>query len=105
MDLTVVLPAKGEGPNLKLLLPALRQVTSGLGLSTEILVITPAADALCESVARESGARHPTGNARMRWCAETRIRSGCGRLDSDHGRRPVASAGLRRRHVVGKAAR
>jgi dolichol-phosphate mannosyltransferase len=56
MDLTVVLPAKGEGPNLKLLLPALRQVTSGLGLSTEILVITPAADALCESVARESGA-------------------------------------------------
>src|SRR5262245_28775657 len=56
MDLTVVLPAKGEGPNLKLLLPALRQVTSDLGLSTEILVITPAADALCESVAQEFGA-------------------------------------------------
>jgi dolichol-phosphate mannosyltransferase len=56
MDLTVVLPAKGEGPNLKLLLPALRHVTIDLGLSTEILVITPAADALCESVAREFGA-------------------------------------------------
>src|SRR4029453_4493250 len=105
MDLTVVLPAKGEGPNLKLLLPALRQVTSGLGLSTEIRWTPPAAGALCEAVARESGARHPTGNARIRWCAETRIRSGCGRLDSDHGCRPVASAGLRRRPVVGEATR
>src|SRR4029453_14121025 len=56
MDLTVVLPAKGEGPNLKLLLPALRQVTSGLGLSTEILVITPAAAARWESGARGAGA-------------------------------------------------
>jgi dolichol-phosphate mannosyltransferase len=57
MDLSVVIPAKGEGPNLGALLPALRKATDALGLQAEILVITPGADPFGESVARDAGAR------------------------------------------------
>src|SRR4029453_764602 len=57
MDLSVVIPAKGEGPNLGVLLPALRKATDALGLQAEILVITPGADPFGESVARGAGAR------------------------------------------------
>ncbi len=57
MDLSVVLPAKDEGPNLGVLLPALRRATDALGLRTEILVVTAGTDAVCDSAARQSGAQ------------------------------------------------
>jgi len=57
MDLSVVLPAKDEGPNLGVLLPALRRATDALGLRTEILVVTAGTDSICESAARQSGAQ------------------------------------------------
>jgi dolichol-phosphate mannosyltransferase len=57
MDLSVVIPAKGEGPNLGALLPALRKATDALGVQAEILVITPGDDPFEESIARDAGAR------------------------------------------------
>src|SRR4029453_11385764 len=57
MDLSVVIPAKGEGPNLGALLPALRKAIDALGLQAEIFVITPGDDPLGESVARDAGVR------------------------------------------------
>jgi SAM-dependent methyltransferase len=56
-DLTVVLPAKGEGPNLRTLLPDLRAVTDALGLQAEILIVVNVADASVEAAAQASDAR------------------------------------------------
>src|SRR5437773_7380861 len=39
-DLSVIIPALREGPNLAMLLPLLRRVLDGLGIRYEILVIT-----------------------------------------------------------------
>jgi dolichol-phosphate mannosyltransferase len=39
LDLTAVIPAHNEGPNLRLLLPQLQSVLDGLGVRSEILVV------------------------------------------------------------------
>jgi dolichol-phosphate mannosyltransferase len=57
VDLTVVIPALNEGPNLALLLPELRQVLDGLGVRDEILIVTQGADDITSDVARRAGAR------------------------------------------------
>jgi dolichol-phosphate mannosyltransferase len=44
LDLTVLIPAINEGPNLALLLPWLRRVLDGEGMSYEVIVITDSED-------------------------------------------------------------
>ena len=56
-DLSVVIPALNEGPNLALLLPALRAQIEALGLTSEVLVITRGQDAATREAADGSGAR------------------------------------------------
>jgi len=56
-DLSVVIPALNEGPNLALLLPALRAQIEALGLTSEVLVITRGNDAATREAADGSGAR------------------------------------------------
>lgn len=38
-DLSVIIPAHEEGPNLRILLPQLRTILDGLGIQTEVLVV------------------------------------------------------------------
>ena len=56
-DLSVVIPALNEGPNLALLLPALRAQIEALGLTSEVLVITRGQDAATREAADGAGAR------------------------------------------------
>jgi dolichol-phosphate mannosyltransferase len=57
IDLSVVIPALGEGPNLVFLLPQLRDVVAALTPSSEILVVTSDADAETRSASQSAGAR------------------------------------------------
>lgn len=57
IDLSVVLPAKGEAENLATLLPSLRAELDALGVSFEILVVTSGADADVDASARAVGGR------------------------------------------------
>jgi dolichol-phosphate mannosyltransferase len=57
MDLSVVIPAKGEGRNLDELLPALRDVLTGVGVGAEILVVASEDDAVAKGAADRAGAR------------------------------------------------
>lgn len=45
LDLSVVIPAHDEGPNLRLLLPELRTILDGLGIDSEVLVVVRHPDA------------------------------------------------------------
>jgi SAM-dependent methyltransferase len=56
IDLSVIIPALQEGPNLALLLPLLRQVLDGLGIRYEILVITREPDRQTREVTTQFGA-------------------------------------------------
>jgi dolichol-phosphate mannosyltransferase len=56
-DLSVVLPAKGEGQNLHELLPELRQVLDGLAIDAEILVVVDRPDDVSAAAAGAVGAR------------------------------------------------
>jgi dolichol-phosphate mannosyltransferase len=56
-DLSVIIPAVDEGPNLALLLPELCRVLNDLGIRYEILIITYRADSQTVSIAGEVGAR------------------------------------------------
>ncbi|HEY7410083.1 MAG TPA: methyltransferase domain-containing protein [Vicinamibacteria bacterium] len=56
-DLTVVLPALHEGPNLQLLLPRLRAVLDPTGARYEILVISPSPDAVTREAAAANACR------------------------------------------------
>lgn len=62
--LTVVLPAKGEGPNLQRLLPLLRQALDDLGIAAEILVVVDRADASYAEAAAAASARTIVQSAR-----------------------------------------
>lgn len=44
LDLSVVVPAHDEGPNLRLLLPQLRSILDELGIASEVLVVVRRAD-------------------------------------------------------------
>jgi dolichol-phosphate mannosyltransferase len=57
LDLTVVIPALHEGPNLALLLPELKAVLDGLGIRYEILIVTREADAQTLEEGKRAGAR------------------------------------------------
>lgn len=57
VELSVVIPALNEGPNLALLLPELAQVLENAGISHEILIITRNADELTRDIAAGNGAR------------------------------------------------
>ncbi len=56
IDLSVIIPALHEGPNLALLLPLLRRVLDGLGIRYEILVITREPDRQTREVTTQFGA-------------------------------------------------
>jgi len=55
VDLSVIIPALNEGPNLALLLPLLRPVLDGLGIRYEILIITREPDPQTREVAAQFG--------------------------------------------------
>lgn len=56
-DVSVIIPAIEEGPNLATLLPALHEVLDELHISSEILIITNRSDPLTVEVAGRFGAR------------------------------------------------
>lgn len=49
LDLSVVVPAHDEGPNLQLLLPQLRTILDGLGIEAEVLVVVRDPDPLTQA--------------------------------------------------------
>jgi dolichol-phosphate mannosyltransferase len=55
-DLSVIIPALNEGPNLAVLLPGLRAVLDSLHIDYEILIVTNEADGATRDVARTFGA-------------------------------------------------
>lgn len=54
-DLSVIMPALDEGPNLRRLLPAVRQVLESLDLRFEVLVVTERADRATREAADAAG--------------------------------------------------
>jgi dolichol-phosphate mannosyltransferase len=56
LDLSVVIPAHNEGPNLRLLLPQLGSILDGLGIRSEVLVVVREPDPETEAAAREGRA-------------------------------------------------
>jgi dolichol-phosphate mannosyltransferase len=57
VDLTVLIPAIHEGPNLGILLPQLTAILTRLGVSYEIFVLTRGADSLTRDATLANGAR------------------------------------------------
>lgn len=57
LDLTVIVPALNEGPNLVILLPRLRKKLVQMGISYEILIVTKEPDIQTVAAAAESGAQ------------------------------------------------
>jgi dolichol-phosphate mannosyltransferase len=57
VDLTVLIPALHEGPNLAILLPQLKAILERLRIRFEILLLTRNADALTREAAGQHGAR------------------------------------------------
>ena len=57
LDLSVILPALNEGPNLAVLIPQLRRVLDELGIRYEILVVTRGPDHQTQEVAVREGVR------------------------------------------------
>lgn len=57
IDLSVIIPALHEGPNLTLLLPLLIRVLDGLGIRYEVLIITGEQDRQSREAAARYGAR------------------------------------------------
>jgi glycosyltransferase involved in cell wall biosynthesis len=55
-DLSVIIPALHEGPNLALLLPLLRRVLEGLEIRFEVLIVTRGPDPQTQEVAAQVGA-------------------------------------------------
>lgn len=55
-DLSVIIPALREGPNLALLLPLLRRTLDGLGIRYEILIVAREPDRQTREVATQFGA-------------------------------------------------
>ena len=56
LDLTVVIPAADESPNLAILLPALRAELTALGVAAEVIVVARANDEATAAAARAEGA-------------------------------------------------
>lgn len=57
LDLTIVIPARNEGANLRLLLPRIRELLDATGIRYELLVVTDGADADTREAATGLGAR------------------------------------------------
>jgi dolichol-phosphate mannosyltransferase len=57
VDLTVVIPALNEGPNLALLLPTLKQILESLDVTFEVFIVTREADSQTSREAERIGAR------------------------------------------------
>lgn len=58
LDLSIVIPAKNEGPNLDVLLPQLKAALNELGLRWEILVVDAASDDGTPDIVASHGARY-----------------------------------------------
>ena len=56
LDLSIIIPALNEGPNLDLLLPHVRDVVDALGVTYEILIVTREADPETVAVAEKARA-------------------------------------------------
>jgi dolichol-phosphate mannosyltransferase len=57
LDLSVVIPALNEGPNLELLLPQLKVVLDGLGIRWEVIIVTRDQDTGTREAGERGGAR------------------------------------------------
>src|SRR5687768_7974896 len=57
VDLSVIIPADNEGPNLALLLPALGEVLDALAVGYEVLIVVRTTDPATRAAANEAGAR------------------------------------------------
>lgn len=57
VDLSVIIPALNEGPNLAKLLPELRKVLDSVGIGSEILIVTKEKDDETVAVAAAAGAK------------------------------------------------
>jgi SAM-dependent methyltransferase len=55
LDLSVVVPAQGEGPSLRALLPELRQALESLGLTFELLIVSRDRDAATIAAVEQAG--------------------------------------------------
>jgi dolichol-phosphate mannosyltransferase len=64
LDLSIVIPAKDEGPNLDLLLPQLRSALADLGVRWEILVVDAASDDGTPDIVAAHGARYLSEKAK-----------------------------------------
>lgn len=56
IDLSVVIPALDEGENLAVILPQLKDRVAALGLTAEVLIVTPRVDELTRRATAENGA-------------------------------------------------
>src|SRR5262245_52704917 len=57
LDLTIIIPALAEGPNLELLLPQLKAVLDDIGVVWEILIVTREHDTETRQAGERGGAR------------------------------------------------
>ena len=80
LDLSVVIPAADEGPNLALLLPWLRATLDGLGIAYEVLVVVRAGDG---ATAEAAGAAEATPVVQTGSGYGGALRSGFARADGD----------------------
>jgi dolichol-phosphate mannosyltransferase len=104
LDLTVVVPAHNEGPNLRELLPPLRALLDGLGVRSEILVVVRQEDdATREAVASGPGRVLRQDEPGYGGALRTGFRTAGGEfvltMDADLSHPPTFAADLwRRRH-------
>jgi len=91
IDLSIIIPALNEGPNLVLLLPQVRAEVRGLELSSEILIVARETDPQTTAAAEAVGAvvlKQQAPGIRRR-IVDSFSRRSRGLL-ADHGRRSLA---------------
>ncbi len=74
LDLSVLIPALNEGPNLAILLPQVAAILRRHGVRFELLVLTRNADQATIEAARQNGARVvEQTQPGIRWCLDHRV--------------------------------
>jgi hypothetical protein len=82
LDLSVIVPAHNEGPNLRVLLPQLRAVLDGLGIEAEVMVVVRHPGRR----GRRAGHGRAAARVRLRRRPAYRVRAGQGAVRPHHGR-------------------
>jgi SAM-dependent methyltransferase len=106
LDLSVIIPALDEGPNLAVMLPQLRQVLQELGAANEILIVVQRSDPQTRAAAARAGARViEQDEGGYGGALRTGFAAARGRylltMDADCSHRPIVLRDLwRRRHAA-----